>query len=41
MPLEAIDMQTGRMLRLDRDDCRFAYRDSVFKQQGWHLTGNG
>jgi hypothetical protein len=24
-------------LRLDRTACRFAYRDSVFKQQGWHL----
>jgi UDP-N-acetylmuramate dehydrogenase len=22
---------------LDRAACRFAYRDSVFKQQGWHL----
>ena len=35
--LEACDMLTGRTVRLDRDACRFAYRDSVFKQQGWHL----
>jgi UDP-N-acetylenolpyruvoylglucosamine reductase len=37
--LEAIDMQTGRTLRLDHAACRFAYRDSVFKQEGWHLDG--
>ncbi|WP_291983491.1 UDP-N-acetylmuramate dehydrogenase [Candidatus Accumulibacter sp. ACC005] len=37
--VEAIDMVTGRALRLDRDDCRLAYRDSVFKQEGWHLSG--
>jgi len=37
--LEAIDMLTGRALRLDRGDCHFAYRDSIFKQQGWHLNG--
>lgn len=37
LSLEALDMQSGRLLRLDRAACRFAYRDSVFKQQGWHL----
>jgi UDP-N-acetylmuramate dehydrogenase len=37
LSLEALDMQSGRLLRLDRGACRFAYRDSVFKQQGWHL----
>jgi hypothetical protein len=35
--LEAVDMLTGRTIRLDRAACRFAYRDSVFKQEGWHL----
>ncbi|HRD87341.1 MAG TPA: UDP-N-acetylmuramate dehydrogenase [Accumulibacter sp.] len=37
--LAAFDMDHGRPLRLDRAACRFAYRDSVFKQQGWHLDG--
>ena len=37
--LEAIDLATGRMLRLAHADCRFAYRDSIFKQEGWHLNG--
>lgn len=37
LSLEACDMRTGRILRMDRAACRFAYRDSVFKQQGWHL----
>ncbi len=37
LSLEALDMQSGRLLRMDRIACRFAYRDSVFKQQGWHL----
>lgn len=37
--LEAFDLPTGRLLRLGRAACRFAYRDSVFKQQGWHLDG--
>ena len=35
--LEAVDMLTGRTLRLDRDACRFAYRSSVFKEEGGHL----
>lgn len=29
--LEAMDVDSGRMLRLDADDCAFGYRDSVFK----------
>ena len=35
--LTAIDMVTGEWRRFTRAACRFAYRDSVFKQQGWHL----
>jgi len=35
--LEVFDMDRGRPLQLDRPACRLAYRDSVFKQQGWHL----
>ena len=30
--VEAWDRQRGSMVRLDRDACAFAYRDSVFKQ---------
>ncbi len=37
LSLEACDMQSGKTLHIDRAACRFAYRDSVFKQQGWHL----
>ena len=37
--LEAVDLATGQTLRLDHAACRFAYRDSVFKQEGWHLNG--
>ena len=37
--VEAIDLETGEERTLTRDDCRFAYRNSLFKQQGWHLTG--
>lgn len=36
--LSAIDMTTGRSVALDQAACRFAYRDSVFKQEGWHLN---
>lgn len=31
--LDALDSLTDRVCRLDSDDCRFAYRDSLFKQQ--------
>ena len=37
--LEACDLGGGEIRRFDRNDCRFAYRDSVFKQEGWHLDG--
>ncbi|TKA91521.1 UDP-N-acetylmuramate dehydrogenase [Halopseudomonas bauzanensis] len=31
--LDALDRTTGEVCRFDRDACRFAYRDSLFKQQ--------
>jgi UDP-N-acetylmuramate dehydrogenase len=37
--LNAIDMRSGQSASFDRSACRFAYRDSVFKQEGWHLDG--
>jgi UDP-N-acetylmuramate dehydrogenase len=37
--LDAFDMLTGKSVCFDRAACRFGYRDSVFKQEGWHLTG--
>lgn len=37
--VEAFDFKTGRWRFFDADECRFGYRDSVFKQQGWHLDG--
>ena len=37
--LLACDMNSGEFVRFDRNACRFAYRDSVFKQEGWHLDG--
>lgn len=38
--VEAYDRQQGRMQRLDRKDCAFGYRDSVFKRGGdrWVIT---
>ena len=36
--LAAFDMESGSIRRFDRAACRFAYRDSVFKQEGWHLA---
>ena len=37
--LTAFDMLAGKTERFDRAACRFGYRDSVFKQEGWHLEG--
>lgn len=31
---EAMDLATGEVVRLDGPACRFAYRDSLFKQEG-------
>jgi len=33
--LDAVDLVTGRTVTLDGAACRFGYRDSVFKQQGF------
>ena len=33
--LDAVDLVTGRTVTLGAQDCRFGYRDSVFKQQGF------
>jgi UDP-N-acetylmuramate dehydrogenase len=33
------DFAKREFLTLDRKQCRLAYRDSVFKQEGWHLSG--
>jgi UDP-N-acetylmuramate dehydrogenase len=37
--LEACDMRSGETVCFDHGACRFAYRNSVFKQEGWHLEG--
>ena len=37
--VEALDLDSGESRRFDRAACRFAYRDSVFKQEGWHRSG--
>ena len=37
--LTAWDFDKQVFTTLDRETCRFAYRDSLFKQQGWHLSG--
>ena len=37
--LTAFDMCSGKLVCFDRPSCRFGYRDSVFKQKGWHLDG--
>ena len=33
------DFEKRAFSTVDRDSCRFAYRDSVFKREGWHLSG--
>ena len=37
--LTAYDFATGCLVAFGHDDCRFGYRDSLFKQEGWHLCG--
>ncbi|MDR2188701.1 MAG: UDP-N-acetylmuramate dehydrogenase [Azonexus sp.] len=37
--LSAWDFNRRAEVTLDRAACRFGYRDSLFKQQGWHLDG--
>lgn len=37
--VNAIDMNTGERRLFRQSDCRFGYRDSLFKQHGWHLDG--
>jgi UDP-N-acetylmuramate dehydrogenase len=37
--LRAWDFEKQIFFTVDRNQCRFAYRDSVFKQEGWHLSG--
>ncbi|MCS7037536.1 MAG: UDP-N-acetylmuramate dehydrogenase [Saprospiraceae bacterium] len=39
--LEAVELATGRLRRFTRQECRFGYRDSIFKQQEkgrWCIT---
>lgn len=33
------DFEQQCFTTLNREQCHFAYRDSVFKQKGWHLNG--
>lgn len=35
----AWDFANQTSVSFKRGDCRFAYRDSLFKQEGWHLDG--
>ncbi len=37
--LSAWDFEKQGFFTVDRSQCRFAYRDSLFKQEGWHLSG--
>jgi UDP-N-acetylmuramate dehydrogenase len=37
--LTAWDFEKQAFLTVDRSTCRFGYRDSLFKQEGWHLSG--
>ena len=33
------DFEKQAFFTVDRESCRFSYRDSRFKQEGWHLDG--
>lgn len=35
----AWDFENRAFFQVDRSQCRFGYRDSLFKQEGWHLDG--
>ncbi len=37
--VSAWDFERQAEVGFNRDDCRFAYRDSRFKREGWHLNG--
>lgn len=37
--LKAYDLMEDRDVAFDCVGCRFGYRDSLFKQEGWHLAG--
>lgn len=37
--LTAYDFDTGQLIRFDHRACRFGYRDSIFKREGWHQSG--
>lgn len=37
--LTAWDFEKKAFFQVDRSTCRFGYRDSLFKQEGWHLNG--
>src|SRR5574343_1935563 len=37
--VQAWDFEKRAFFAFDRSICRFAYRDSLFKQEGWHLNG--
>src|SRR5574343_30969 len=37
--VSAWDFEKRAFFAFDRSLCRFAYRDSLFKQEGWHLNG--
>ena len=36
----AWDFEKKAFFTVGREQCRFAYRDSLFKQEGWHLNGH-
>ncbi|MBS1196722.1 MAG: murB [Proteobacteria bacterium] len=37
--VRAIDLETGSEKIFSPTDCRFGYRQSLWKQEGWHLSG--
>jgi len=37
--VRAWDFSTASPVRFSAEECRFGYRDSLFKQRGWHLDG--